>query len=1298
MNNVTKILLAVLLVFLAEIQLLAQTATVTNTNDSGVGSLRSAIIFANNNPGTAINFNIPTTDSNYNSETGVFSIVVSSALPSLNRADIVIDGSTQTTFTGNTNTSILGTGGFVGVDNIALPQLDGPEIAIVDGNNIWMGFGISAPNCTVKNIAITGFDFGFRIYNAPNAIVENVVVGSTATEFALPSEALRTRNHVFYVESSPNGLLKNSLVGFGEGIGLFFNKGNAGFVVDGCEFTGNGRESGTHDGVDIASSSLNVTVKNSLSHSNRGNGIDMFRGNGNNTILNCTIINNGKSGVETSGVRVFGNNNLIEKNIISNNYGAGVLVVSDVHRAKVTKNSIFGNGGVTGENNLAPSSQIGIDLLSSADRMDKGQSPFRTINDRNDNDQGANMLQNFPVLESARITNGLLVLEGWTTPNTDVEFYIGQNNGINTHTQGKTYLFTRQEGSPDDLAPSAPTEYGPGPVSGSIVGEDRTKRFKFEVTLPSNVSGGTLLTALADKQGNVSEFSNGIIVTNAGALSPVLECVIPRGNNLFTAVFGYNNATGTTQNISVGNNNRFNPAPQNRGQVSTFETGRQQNVFYVDFNGSNLVWTLNNRTATASANSQRCSCDLGVIKTVNNQDPSIDEEITFTISVTNNSNTFSSVDAEVTDILDSNSFQYLSHNTNVGSYNVESGIWQIGIIEPQQTVSLNISAQFLADGENTAQITANNLADRNPLNNSSTVSISTANSSGGNNGGVESNGNMANKMALRSYQKWSNNKVVLYENYQHLPNFDTRNYQDARNELSSLVNYIPEVGPQSAQAFLTSPEELTQITNANEIISVDYFTEDNRRLAAVYATNSETGEVYEHTKIICDRLNGATLESIDYELIDEKVFIISKLVQPNGEVDYAIGFSAFKKLDETFEIDTKWNNEFFLVNPTDSVFNFQVWSVNRVYTSNLVANILEKIENSAEVIYLNQGAVTIPSVYAKSANYESGNIKLDIVNNTDAEKLFLFGSTAQVENGNRTALEIEQNLTSGNFELEIPQNIFDAGFSISNELYGGMDVLYVADGPWGIEFTEDNFALEFFEISPYTGSNQFNYNVKRNPTLSGELRGGASIFRMLKVNSLPVDLTAYNAVSFTLESEGTQSFEIGLLKKNIANWADQFRYTFTAEPGTNTFTIPFEDFQSANTSFNFDASDIFSITLVAYGNNMIFQPITMGISDMHFLNTTTVGLTEEKLADNNLSIYPNPIKGNGYLKIENNISEQVNITVYDLMGKKVANLGNNNISKGVNLINLNFNNYKTGVYLLRVEGSKGTSTVKFIVE
>ena len=95
-------------------------------------------------------------------------------------------------------------------------------------------------------------------------------------------------------------------------------------------------------------------------------------------------------------------------------------------------------------------------------------------------------------------------------------------------------------------------------------------------------------------------------------VGPVLECVRNNGDGTYTAFFGYNNQSGAAQSIPAGGGaNRFSPAPENRGQPSDFQPGRQVSVFSVTWNGTNLVWALNlngnGGTATANASSAACA-------------------------------------------------------------------------------------------------------------------------------------------------------------------------------------------------------------------------------------------------------------------------------------------------------------------------------------------------------------------------------------------------------------------------------------------------------------------------------------------------------------------------------------------------------------------------------------------------------------------------------------------------------------------------------------------------------------------
>lgn len=89
-------------------------------------------------------------------------------------------------------------------------------------------------------------------------------------------------------------------------------------------------------------------------------------------------------------------------------------------------------------------------------------------------------------------------------------------------------------------------------------------------------------------------------------VSIFVTCVTS-GSSTFNAEFGYLNKNGQAVTVPVGSGNRFSPAPEDRGQTTSFQPGRVATAFTVTGipNGTSLVWTLSyagsTRTATATA-------------------------------------------------------------------------------------------------------------------------------------------------------------------------------------------------------------------------------------------------------------------------------------------------------------------------------------------------------------------------------------------------------------------------------------------------------------------------------------------------------------------------------------------------------------------------------------------------------------------------------------------------------------------------------------------------------------------------
>ena len=80
----------------------------------------------------------------------------------------------------------------------------------------------------------------------------------------------------------------------------------------------------------------------------------------------------------------------------------------------------------------------------------------------------------------------------------------------------------------------------------------------------------------------------------------------------------------------------------------------------------------------------------------------------------------------------------------------------------------------------------------------------------------------------------------------------------------------------------------------------------------------------------------------------------------------------------------------------------------------------------------------------------------------------------------------------------------------------------------------------------------------------------------------------------------------------------------------------------------------------------------------------------------NLGIFPNPTRGNVTIQLELAKAADVNVKVYDLTGKEVADLGNYRTTN--EQFNLNLSNYASGVYLVRFIIDGDVVTRKLVLE
>ena len=134
---------------------------VTNTSDGGAGSLRQAIVDADNNAGNdLIVFNIPTSDPGYQHSTNTFTIAPLSTLPAITDT-LTIDGRSQSGFAGTPLVELTGT--------TAPPGSNG---LVLDGNGI-----------TIQGLTIDSFASGdgIQIQAGSGDVITGNRIGSDVT-------------------------------------------------------------------------------------------------------------------------------------------------------------------------------------------------------------------------------------------------------------------------------------------------------------------------------------------------------------------------------------------------------------------------------------------------------------------------------------------------------------------------------------------------------------------------------------------------------------------------------------------------------------------------------------------------------------------------------------------------------------------------------------------------------------------------------------------------------------------------------------------------------------------------------------------------------------------------------------------------------------------------------------------------------------------------------------------------------------------------------------------------------------
>ena len=341
-------------------------AIVTNTNDSGSGSLRAALYYAfdksTDQPPvpTTVVFNILITDPGF--ANNVFTIKPTYMLVAPG-AGTTIDGSTQTNFTGDTNPS--------GPEIV----LDGSQVSDEELSLFAPGLYLREANCTVKNLVINNFNQqGVLIVGA--SATGNVVTGCYLGTDATGTSAVP---NFFPGVEIAEGASGNTIGG---------TTTAARNIISGNAFIGLSiHDSGTNNNI-VQGNYIGTNALGTSAVPNAYQGVEIFGGAQNNTIGG--IISGARniiSGNTFDGVSLLEggtNGNLVQGNYIGLNAAGSAALPNNaagvVIAAGAQSNTIGSGTSAGGRNVISGNIYQGIVLADSGTNSNKMQGNIIGLN------------------------------------------------------------------------------------------------------------------------------------------------------------------------------------------------------------------------------------------------------------------------------------------------------------------------------------------------------------------------------------------------------------------------------------------------------------------------------------------------------------------------------------------------------------------------------------------------------------------------------------------------------------------------------------------------------------------------------------------------------------------------------------------------------------------------------------------------------------------------------------------------------------------------------------------------------
>ena len=500
----------------------------------------------------------------------------------------------------------------------------------------------------------------------------------------------------------------------------------------------------------------------------------------------------------------------------------------------------------------------------------------------------------------------------------------------------------------------------------------------------------------------------------------------------------------------------------------------------------------------------------------------------------------------------------------------------------------------------------------------------------------------------------------------------------------TLADILPQhLSKYSLTSYISTPTDIPSITNANDVLSIDY-TLNNQAKAVSFGTQTSNA-VYDHTKAICDRLKGSVLIDLKNVVINNVPMVTYTLKTATGNTEYAMSFAIGSKTGRNnYTLQSNWLNQDYKVDET--MYNIQLWAVSPTMVTDMATDIINNLQSIMPIQAI--AAKKLPDTYITSGSRDRTNLVLSVTNNqTNSNGYFVVEDKSNELSTGTTKRTVPFTVAAnGKAQITVPMSdTYESTISmyINNQL---QDVVYMADGTWsygaGPATTVTSFKVSNDTNKTYSSDE---LPVFRNIQVNGTSADYVSVFKLMKGGAIAQDLSAYKTLKFA--AEGGYNLRITLVKSSIVKWADQYNTLIPLDKASKEYLVSLDAFTSALSKDKINANDIttivFSIEVVNGQNsalNTTLNSISFTKQEASYLQSLTA---------KDVQLYPNPATGNRFTcSFMSDKPAQLTLRVIDMTTGQVMHTQQVAAVTGINNVQVDLNRRNAGssVYIIALDG------------